>query len=158
MSERIIGVDPGTRVVGYGIIDCVGNKMSLVTCGVINVSKLKTIPEKLGEISRELTEIVSKHKPVTGAVEQAFFHKNVRTAIRIGEGRGVAMAALNLGGVEVFEPTPTEIKKAATGNGQASKEQVQEMVRVLLGMSAKTEWLDASDALAGAICCAHRRR
>jgi crossover junction endodeoxyribonuclease RuvC len=152
---RILGVDPGTQVCGYGVIDGRGNRVRMVACGVARSGR-KCLAERLKTIYDGLVEVIEEHQPEVVAVEGAFFGKNVRSAIKIGEGRGVALLAAAGHGLGVQEYAPAEVKKAVTGNGGAPKSQVQQMVRVILGLPEVPEPEDASDALAIAICHFHR--
>ena len=154
---RIIGVDPGTRVLGWGVIDLEGRKTTFVGCGAVSPPKsAKRVPERLAAIADALTEIIREHKPDLAAVERAFFGKNAAAALRVGEARGVVLAELARAGVRVEELTPAEVKRAVTGTGGARKQQVQLMVGAILDCKEPIEPLDASDALALAVCLAHR--
>jgi crossover junction endodeoxyribonuclease RuvC len=152
---RILGIDPGTRVVGYGIIEEQGSKLLCVTYGAIKTSS-DAMAERLLEIHDGLNAVIEEHVPGIAAIEDAFFHKDVKSAIKIGQGRGAAMIACARGGLEVTSYPPATIKKAVTGNGRAAKEQVRAMVMQLLGVREKISPLDATDALSIAICHAFR--
>lgn len=154
---RIIGVDPGTRVLGWGVIDLDGRKLALVDCGALSPPKgAKSVPERLAAIADAFARTIGELHPELAAVERAFFGKNATAALRVGEARGVALAELARAGVRVEELTPAEVKKALTGTGGARKQQVQLMVGAVLGCEKPVEPLDASDALALAVCLAHR--
>ncbi len=154
---RILGVDPGTQVLGWGVIEVEGRKMSLVDCGAVSAPKeARGVPERLAAIGDEFAKIIRKYRPDAAAVERAFFGKNAASALRVGEARGVVLAELARAGVRVEEVTPTEVKRAVTGTGGARKKQVQLMVGAILGCSRPIESTDASDALAAAVCLAHR--
>lgn len=153
---RIMGVDPGTRVVGFGVVELQGSNILPVACGVIRASDKMAYEKRLHLIFSDLKKVAEKHKPAMISIEEAFYGKSVQSALRIGEGRGVAILAAAELGLPVMQFAPTAIKKAVVGQGNASKERVQEMVRVLLGLDEVPRPADAADALAAAICCCHR--
>ncbi len=153
---RVIGIDPGTRICGYGVVDHTPGVMKAVTYGVIRAQEKKSLSDRLHIIHSGLTEIFALYKPDTAAVEGAFHGVNARTAIKIGEGRGVALLAGAAAGVEVMEYSPRTVKKSVTGTGAAHKSQVQQMVKLHLGLPDLPEPDDAADALALAICHCHR--
>ena len=153
---RVIGIDPGTMVCGYGVIDSVGSKMKAVHFGAVRVRKGMTFPERLVHIHKALLEVIREHKPERAAIERLFVGKNVRSAMATGEGRGIAVLTAALEGLPVHEYTPAEIKKAVVGVGGAHKTQVQEMVRIILGLEEVPRPHDAADALAIAICHCQR--
>ena len=155
---RILGIDPGTIVTGYGVVEDSNGSLCLIDYGTITSWKKDPFPGRLKKIYDGLSEVIKKHKPGHVAVEKVFYGKNVKAAIKIGEGRGVAILCAAAAGVPVAEYSPTVIKKSVTGSGGAQKAQVQEMVRVILNLSECPEPLDASDALAIAICHCHRRK
>lgn len=155
---RVIGVDPGTRIVGFGVVEFSGNRISPVAYGVVRASEKLDYEKRLKTIYDGLMLAIEKHRPEVLAVEEAFFGKNVASALKIGEGRGVAILAGANAGIPVVQFAPTAIKKAVVGQGRASKEQVQRMVRVLLGLKEEPKPADAADALAVAICYCHRAR
>jgi crossover junction endodeoxyribonuclease RuvC len=152
----VIGIDPGTAITGYGIVreDEAGN-LSAIDYGVITTPAKMPMPERLVEIYRQLKEIVLLHRPDCAAVEKLFFQKNVKTAITVGQGRGVAILALAENKMPVAEYTPLEIKQAVVGYGGADKTQVQQMVKALLYLDDIPRPDDAADALAVAICHIH---
>lgn len=152
---RVIGIDPGTRVIGYGVIETSGSTLKALGWGAIDVRK-KTLPERLSELFKSLTAVLKKYKPHCAAVEKAFFAKSADSVIKIGEGRGVAILAAALQNIPVSDYSATMIKKSVTGTGAAHKSQVQNMVKVILGLDSLPQPLDASDALACAICHCHR--
>jgi crossover junction endodeoxyribonuclease RuvC len=156
---QVIGIDPGTAITGYGIVreDDSGNLVAVVY-GVIQTPAKKPMPERLVQLYRRMKEIVLLHQPDCAAVEKLFFQKNVRTAISVGQGRGVAILALAEAGIAVAEYTPLAIKQAVTGYGGADKGQIQQMVRVLLNLDDVPKPDDAADALAVAICHLHSAR
>ena len=151
-AVRVIGVDPGSGTTGYGVIDSDGRRYELVEYAGIRGAKHLTFPERLLEISRKLEEVIERLHPQACAVEDTFYAVNVKSALKLGQARGAVLVAAARAGVAIFEYSPLEIKSALVGYGRAEKQQVQEMVRVLLGMKDAPEPLDASDALAVAIC------
>lgn len=153
---RVIGIDPGTLVCGYGIVDAEGSRMKAVHFGAVRVKDDMTFPERLVHIHKALAEVIREHRPEVAAVERLFVGKNVRSAMRTGEGRGIAVLTAALAGLPVHEYTPAEVKKAVVGAGGAHKTQVQEMVRILLSLEKVPRPQDAADALAIAICHCHR--
>jgi len=155
---RVLGVDPGTRVCGYGVIDVNGAELRTIDFGVVRAAERKPLPERLKIIHEGLASVIAQHRPDVVAVEGAFHGVNARTAIKIGEGRGVALLAAAAAGLEVAEYAPATVKKAVAGMGGADKNQVQQMVRVELGLRDVPEPDDAADALAIAICHCHRKR
>jgi crossover junction endodeoxyribonuclease RuvC len=149
---RVLGVDPGCDTTGYGVIDSDGRRYDLVEYAGIRGPKHLSFAERLLAISRKLEEVIERLSPQACAVEDTFYAVNVKSALKLGQARGAVLVAAARAGVEVFEYSPLEIKSALVGYGRAEKQQVQEMVRVLLGMKDVPEPLDASDALAVAIC------
>jgi len=155
----VIGVDPGTATTGYGFVrDDEHGKLVAVDYGVITTPSNLQMPERLLQIYQRLRELLSRYHPESGAVEKLFLQRNVRTAISVGQGRGIALLALAEAGIPVAEYTPLEIKQAVTGYGGAEKMQVQQMVKYLLGLSEIPRPDDAADALAVAICHLHSAR
>ncbi|MDR3364168.1 MAG: crossover junction endodeoxyribonuclease RuvC [Clostridiales Family XIII bacterium] len=152
---RILGIDPGYAILGYGVIDYIANRYRLVDCGVITTDKGTPMPERLKTIYGGLTELIGLCQPTVAAVEELFFNSNAKTAIKVGEARGAAILACANCGLDVYEYTPLQIKQALTGYGRASKEQMQELVRSLLGLEAAPKPDDAADAAAAAICHAN---
>ena len=154
----ILGIDPGLALLGYGVINSGNGKVSLIECGTV-VTKAETpFPRRLAQIHQNVGELIVKHQPDCIAFEELFFGRNVTTAIQVAQARGAAMAAAFGTGAELFEYTPMQIKQAVVGYGRAEKKQVQEMVRLLLGMDQIIRPDDAADAVACAICHAHSRR
>jgi crossover junction endodeoxyribonuclease RuvC len=151
-AVRVLGVDPGSGTTGYGVIDSDGRRYELVEYAGIRGSKHLTFAQRLLEISRTLEEVIERLSPQACAVEDTFYAVNVKSALKLGQARGAVLVAAARAGIEIFEYSPLEIKSALVGYGRAEKQQVQEMVRVLLGMKDAPEPLDASDALAVAIC------
>jgi len=152
---RVFGVDPGSLRTGYGCIDTDGSRHRLVACGAITTPAAAAFPEKLLAIHRALGQLLRKHRPDCVVVENVFHAANVRSALKLGHARGVALLTAVEGGYPVVEYTPAEVKLAVVGYGRAEKHQVGEMVRLLLGLSEVPQPHDASDALAVAICHVH---
>ncbi len=148
---RIIGIDPGTGILGFGVVDIVGAKMKLVTAGVITTPAHTPIDERLEEIFDGLTEIIRETKPEVMSIEKLFFSQNVTTAISVAQARGVAMLTGRKAKMPIAEYTPQQIKQTLTGYGKADKKQVQEMVRIQLGLSEVPKPDDCADALGAAI-------
>ena len=149
---RVLGIDPGTITMGYGVIETGEDEITLVDYGALNTSTRSPIGERLSYLYNKLMEIISRHQPDAVAVEQPFVAKNVRSALAIGRAQTVAMLAAANSGIPVYEYAPTEIKQRVADYGASSKEQIQEMVRLQLGLSRVPEPNDAADALAVAIC------
>ncbi len=152
---RIFGIDPGSRRTGYGCIDHDGSRHRLIVCGAIAAPARASFPEKLKVIHAELVQLLSTCQPECVAVESVFHARNVRSALKLGHARGVAILAASQVGLPVAEYTPTEIKRAVVGYGRAEKHQVQQMIKLLLGLDAVPTSHDAADALAVALCHAH---
>lgn len=155
---RIIGIDPGTASTGFGVLEQNGNRLHLLHYGVIRTSPQVPAARRLLQIYREISELITQYRPEVMAVEELFFNKNSRTVLAVGQARGVAMLAAARGNLPVAEYTPLQVKMAVVGYGRAEKRQVQEMVRVLLGLTRRPQPDDAADALAVAICHAHSRQ
>ncbi len=153
---RILGIDPGSRVTGYGVIDCRGPAIGFVTCGTIRMQAETDFSRRLFMIFEGLCKVVEEHRPEVAAVEDLFVAHNPRSALKLGQARGAAIVAARQRQLPVFDYTPRKIKQAVAGYGHAEKSQVQEMVRVLLELSA-VPTSDAADALAVAICHASHR-
>lgn len=150
---RIIGIDPGTGILGFGVIDFRrgSNKFKMVTAGVITTPAHTPTDERLEEIFNSLTEIINETKPDVMSIEKLFFARNVTTAISVAEARGVAMLTGRRAGISIAEYTPLQIKQTLTGYGKADKKQIQEMVRLNLGLTEVPKPDDCADALAAAI-------
>lgn len=150
----IIGIDPGTNVMGYGILGVKGKKPSMIALGVIQLSKFESHYLRLSRIFERVTKLVEQYLPDEMAIEAPFFGKNVQSMLKLGRAQGVAMAAALARDVPITEYEPRKIKMAITGNGAASKEQVQEMLRRILNIPRENllPQLDATDALAAALC------
>lgn len=151
---RIIGIDPGTGILGFGVIDATKGMTKLVTAGVITTPAHTSLPDRLEEIFLGLTEIITETKPEIMAIEQLFFAQNVTTAMSVSHARGVAMLTGKQAKIPIEEYTPMQIKQTMTGYGRATKKQIQEMVRVQLGLSEVPKPDDCADALATALMCA----
>jgi len=152
----VMGVDPGTLCTGYGVVEKRGNELHLVTYGVLKTGRQKELGVRLREIYEGLTEVIRNRRPEAVALEKAFYSKSVSSAMRIGEARAVAILCAAQARVPLAEYAPALVKKAVVGNGAAHKAQVQRMVRILLRLKTDPEPMDASDALAIAICHFHR--
>lgn len=150
---RILGIDPGTGILGFGVIDATADgKVRLVDAGVIRTPVKEDDAVRLLTIYEELADIIVQNKPTVMSVEKLFFAQNVTTAMTVAQARGVVLLLGQQHGMDLFEYTPLQIKQAVTGYGKAEKKQVQEMVRVMLGLSEVPKPDDCADALAAAIC------
>ncbi len=150
---RVLGIDPGSIICGYGVIDYDGRKLDLVEYGVIKAAKKdEAFPMRLKEIFERLTQVIDRVLPDESAFESIFFGKNVQSMMKLSHARAAAMLAATLREVPIREYAPREVKKSVTGLGSAGKEQVQYMVKKLLNISETHEFFDATDALAVAIC------
>jgi crossover junction endodeoxyribonuclease RuvC len=155
---RIIGIDPGTGILGFGVIDFKRGKTTLVTAGVITTPAHTPLPDRLEEIYNGLTEIIAETSPTVMAIEKLFFNQNVTTAMSVSHARGVAMLTGKQASLKIEEYTPLQIKQTMTGYGRADKKQMQEMVRQQLGLKEAPKPDDAADALAAAIMAAFTLR
>ena len=155
---RVIGVDPGTAITGWGIVTGDGNELRMVASGVITTVAGTPLPQRLQIIYRELTRLVEQWQPDAAAIEELFFSKNAKTALAVGHGRGAAMLALANTGLTIAEYKPLEVKQVLTGHGGADKYQMQHMVKLLLDLQDIPRPDDAADALAVAICHIHSAR
>lgn len=151
-DKIILGIDPGTTVMGYGIIHVKGKKIELVNFGIIQLSKLPTHPDKLKRIFDRLDGLIKEFKPDEMAIEAPFFGKNVQSMLKLGRAQGVAIAAALKSNVPFEEYSPRRIKQSVTGSGNASKEQVAAMLQTLLNFPEMPKYLDATDGLAAAVC------
>jgi crossover junction endodeoxyribonuclease RuvC len=151
---RVLGIDPGSRITGYGIIDKEGNRLVHVDNGAIFTDSHKDFPLRLQRIYRGLSEVIERHHPDAMAVENIFFATNVQSALKLGQARGAAIVAGVNAGLPVFEYTALQVKQAVVGHGRADKQQVQKMLKALLNLPEVAQE-DASDALATAVCHAH---
>ena len=151
---RILGIDPGLRVTGFGVIEKTGSRLAYVGSGCIKTDSEDSLPQRLGTIHAGLRELVERYRPDQAAIEIVFVNVNPQSTLLLGQARGAAITGLVAGGLEVAEYTALQIKQAVVGNGKAAKEQVQHMVRRLLALPADPK-ADAADALACAIAHAH---
>jgi crossover junction endodeoxyribonuclease RuvC len=151
----VLGIDPGTAMTGYGIVERTGSKLRAVDYGCIETTPAWTLPQRLMAIHEVLNDLILTHRPELVAVERLFFNKNVQTAFAVGQARGVVLLTAAQHSLPVYEYGPHEVKMAVTGYGRAQKDQVQKMVQVVLGMAVLPRPDDAADALAVAICLAH---
>jgi crossover junction endodeoxyribonuclease RuvC len=153
---RVMGIDCGGEYTGYGVVEMYGSgKLGCLTCGAIKLSPREALPRRLSRIFTQLGEIIVQHQPDEVAIEDVFYALNVKSALKLGQVRGVAMLAAAAAGLEVAEYSPLTIKSSVVGYGRAEKQQVQHMVTRLLELSVPPEPMDASDALAIAICHIH---
>lgn len=152
---RVFGIDPGSVRTGYGCVDVSGTRYRLVTCGAIATPAGASFPDKLFAIHEALCAVLAESRPSHVAVENVFHAHNSRSALILGQARGVALLAARQAGVEIAEYAPAEVKRAIVGYGRAEKQQVQRMVALLLGLAEAPKPFDASDALAVAICHVH---
>jgi len=155
-NYKILGVDPGTNILGYAILQVDNKDLKMITMGVINLKSLPDHQTKLKEIYLQLQEIIETYLPTQMAIEAPFFGKNIQSMLKLGRAQGVSMAAAITMGLDILEYSPKKIKQSITGNGNASKEQVSAMLSNLLKLDLKNEYLDATDALAAAVCHFHQ--
>ncbi len=151
-EQIILGIDPGTTILGYGIIDCRGSKMKLVCMGNISLTKLDDHGLKLRAIQQHVVELLEAYMPDSMAIEAPFYGKNVQSMLKLGRAQGVAIAAAMAREIPYTEYAPKKIKQAITGNGNASKEQVAAMLQSLLDIKTLPKNLDATDGVAAAVC------
>lgn len=151
----VLGIDPGTAICGYGLVDMQGNHLRAVVYGAVTTSPKSKPEDRLLKIYREIDDLIKEYKPEVMGVEQLFFNRNTTTAIPVGQARGVVLLAAAANGVEVVERTPLQVKQAVVGYGKATKEQVIYMVEKLLNLPKKPHPDDVADALAVAICTTH---
>ena len=152
---KIFGIDPGSARTGYGCVERRGNRHHLIACGALAAPATATFPDRLQHIHQRLTELLADCRPDCVAVETIFHSRNVRSALKLGHARGVALLAASEAGLCVYEYAPAEIKRAVVGYGRAEKPQIQQMVKLLLGLDAVPAPHDVADALAVAICHLH---
>jgi len=151
-DKIILGIDPGTLVMGYGLIRISGNRAHLLELGVLKPGKVKDSYKKLQLIFNTVSGLITKYQPTDFAIEAPFFGKNVQSMLKLGRAQGVAIAAAMRHGLEVTEYSPKKVKQSITGNGNADKEQVMKMLQTLLSFKSNTKQYDATDALAVALC------
>ena len=153
---RVLGIDCGGEYTGYGVVEMdTGGRLCCLVCGAIKLSPREALPRRLSRIFTELGDVIARHQPDEVAIEDVFYALNVKSALKLGQVRGVAMLAAAVAGLEVAEYSPLTIKSSVVGYGRAEKQQVQHMVTRLLDLSVPPEPMDASDALAIAICHLH---
>ncbi len=155
---RILGIDPGSRVCGYGVIDVNGRDMTYVECGILTAPADRTMEQRLGEIACGLKEVIAELAPTMVAVEDVFVHQNARSGLALAQARGMALAVIGLAGLAVTSYPPASVKKAVSGSGRADKDQIARMVQALIKLKSLPR-ADATDALAVAIthgCAAMR--
>jgi len=153
-AVRILGIDPGLRITGFGVIDKVGQKLAYVTSGCVKTKETDSLPERIKTLLDGIGEVIALHQPQEAAVEKVFVNVNPQSTLLLGQARGAAISALVGAGLPVAEYTALQVKQAVVGHGKAAKEQVQQMVMRLLALPG-TPSADAADALACAICHAH---
>lgn len=151
-ERKIIGIDPGTNITGYAVIESFDGDWKLLSHGILDLRKAGSHQSKLKEIYLQIQEIIECYLPSEMAIEAPFYSKNVQSMLKLGRAQGVAMAAAMTMGVKIFEYSPKKIKSSITGNGNASKEQVAAMLEARLQLKLNNQFLDASDALGAAVC------
>jgi len=157
-DKVILGIDPGTNIMGYGLIHVKGTKMTLIAMGVLRLEKVENHPLKLKMIFDKVVSLIEQYKPDELAIEAPFFGKNVQAMLKLGRAQGVAIAGALSKNIPIQEYSPKKIKQSITGNGNASKEQVASMLKSLLNFDEIPEFLDASDGLAAAVCHHFQRK
>jgi len=153
---RLLGIDPGSRVTGFGLLEVEGKHSRYLASGCLRL-QAEAMPQRLGEIFQGMSAIIKEHQPEAMAIERVFLHRNADSALKLGQARGAALVAAVHAGLLVYEYSPNEIKQAIVGRGHADKAQIQHMIKVLLNLSA-TPPADAADALALALCHAHHQQ
>lgn len=151
-SKKILGVDPGTNITGYAVVQQDGQSCKMITAGIFDLSKYPNHQTKLKEIFLQLQEVIETYLPAELAIEAPFYGKNVQSMLKLGRAQGVSMAAAMTMGLNITEYSPKKIKLAITGNGNASKEQVAAMLQSRMNIKIDSKYLDATDALAAAVC------
>jgi crossover junction endodeoxyribonuclease RuvC len=152
---KILGIDPGYAILGYGIVEMWGSRFSPCDYGAITTAADMTLPERLKLLYADLMDVIARHEPDVAAVEELFFNSNAKTALLVGQARGAAVLACVNAGLRIYEYTPLQIKQGLTGYGRADKAQMQMMVRTILRLDEAPKPDDAADALAAAICHGH---
>ncbi len=158
MERIVLGIDPGIADTGYGVISVNGGRLECLEYGSIKTPPNLALPNRLSQLYQELTDLLIKYQPQAAAIEQLFFNKNVKTALIVGQARGVVLLALNQANVPIIDFSPAQVKRAVSAYGQASKLQVQKMVQMMLKLKELPRPDDAADALAVAICGANYRQ
>ncbi len=151
----IFGIDPGIAIVGYGVLEYIGNRFNVIDYGAVQTSNEHSFPTRLKIVYDEISLLLDKYRPDALAIEELFFNKNAKTAITVGQARGAQILAAVNKGIEVYEYTPLQVKQGVVGYGRADKRQIQEMVKILLNLEKIPKPDDVADALAVAICHAH---
>ncbi len=151
---RVLGIDPGSRITGYGLIEQQGSRLLHIDNGAVFTDKARDFPDRIRLIFEGISLVIDEYRPEVVAVEDLFFSNNARSALKLGQARGAAIAAAVHAGLAVFEYTALQVKSSVVGEGKAAKEQVQKMLKVLLGLPEVAQ-ADASDALAVAVCHIH---
>ena len=152
---RILGIDPGYAILGYGIIEMRGNRFKVIDYGAVTTEAGMEMPDRLKVLYNSLMELIGRFEPEVASVEELFFNTNAKTAILVGQARGVALLACSKSGLDIAEYTPLQIKQALVGNGRAEKKQVQFMVKTILNLKEAPKPDETADALAAAICHGH---
>ncbi|WP_206459091.1 crossover junction endodeoxyribonuclease RuvC [Anaerovorax sp. IOR16] len=152
---KILGIDPGYAIMGYGIVEMKGNHFKPIAYGAVTTDKNMPMPDRLKHLYTGLMEVISEYEPDVVSIEQLFFNTNTTTAILVGQARGVAILACANSGLEIFEYTPLQIKQGLIGYGRAEKKQIQHMVKTILNLKQIPKLDDTADALAAAICHGH---
>lgn len=151
-KRTILGIDPGTNILGWGIVEAKGSQLTLVDLGHLNMTKISDPYEKLDEIYRSCVQIIENYSPTEASLEAPFYGKNVQSMLKLGRAQGVAMAACFSKGLTVHEYAPKKIKQSITGNGNSSKEQLARMLQTTLQLKEVPKYLDATDGVAAAVC------
>ena len=153
----ILGIDPGFAITGYGVLDYKDNRFTALTYGVLSTKSTELFTDRLNAIDKRIKELIIEYKPDCCSIEELFFNNNAKTAIAAAQGRGVAIISVTSHGIPVYEYTPLQVKQSVTGYGRADKNQVQQMVKMILHLDKIPKPDDAADALAIAICHAHSK-
>ncbi len=153
----ILGIDPGFAITGYGVLDYRDNRFNALTYGVLSTKSTELFTDRLSAIDKKLKELIAEYKPDCCSIEELFFNNNAKTAIAAAQGRGVAIMSVTSQGIPTYEYTPLQVKQSVTGYGRADKNQVQQMVKMILHLDKIPKPDDAADALAIAICHAHSK-
>ncbi len=157
-NQIILGIDPGTLVMGYGLISVNKSNITLIEMGVLHLSKYKEHPERLQHIFKKMESLIALYKPTAVAIEAPFFGKNVQSMLKLGRAQGVAMAAAMMAGLQAEEYAPRKVKQSVTGQGNATKEQVWKMLQHTLNIVDDVKFMDATDAVAVALCHHYQHR
>ena len=155
VNLKILGIDPGYAILGYGVVEQKGNHFQALDYGAVTTPKDMPMPQRLERLYESLREIIEEQRPEVASIEKLYFSTNAKTAINVGQARGVAILACMKGGLEIAEYTPLQIKQALVGYGKAEKKQVQFMVKAMLNLAEVPKPDDTADALAAAICYGH---